>query len=270
MGDEDERREAHELMAKLGVDGDVGDVSDDDEDMDPEELLEKFRRTVTIFPDNCLDQLILGTSDLDKAVDDFEKLTGVRPAWVTSMNGLGTKSARVAFEECAYLEIIGPDPKQSLETDFKKALAALPAGEMTPIHYSVRFEKSKDLSLRREWKEKGLEYDQITMVAKDKGMPWFWDMYFIKGDGLVPFLTDWFAHDAIHASSKLPICGTIKSVSVSAPADHHVHKILDSPSNMDLSMGSGKLEFTISTKNGDHTFTSSDPHGNYVPRRRWH
>lgn len=179
MGDED--KEAQELMAKLGVNGDV-DVSDSDEEMDPEEMLEKFRRDVTISPDNCIDVVILGTSDLDKAVVDFETLTGVKPVWVTSMNGAGTKSARIAFEECAYLEIIGPDPKQP-ETPFQKALAGLPAGELVPCHYAVRMEKSKELPVRMEWKKMGLAYDQITMVAKDKGMPWMWDMYFMKGDG---------------------------------------------------------------------------------------
>ena len=182
MTDAAEAQEAQELMAKLGMDGEIEDDDDSVEVLDPEEVLEQYRREVTISPDNCVDQVILGTSDLDKAVDDFEKMTGVRPVWVTSMNGAGTKSARIGFEECAYLEIIGPDPKQE-DTPFSKALAELPAGEMVPIHYAVRLEKSKDLEVRREWSKMGLEYDQITMVAKDKGMPWLWDMYFIKGNG---------------------------------------------------------------------------------------
>ena len=130
------------------------------------------------------------------------------------MNGAGTKSARVAFEECAYLEIIGPDAKQT-ETPLKKAVSEIPEGELVPIHYAVRFEKAKELEVRMEWKKMGMEYvrrftvsdwrnlfllraealtfvnssmyvqlqDQITMVSKDKGMPWMWDMFFIKGDG---------------------------------------------------------------------------------------
>ena len=133
-------------------------------------------------PDNCVDQVILGTSDLDKAMDQFEAMTGVRPCIATSMNGAGTKSARVAFEECAYLEIIGPDAKQT-ETPLKKAVSEIPEGELVPIHYAVRFEKAKELEVRMEWKKMGMEYDQITMVSKDRGMPWLWDMFFIKGDG---------------------------------------------------------------------------------------
>lgn len=182
-----EEKEAQELMAKLGVDGDVPSDDESVEALDPEEVLEQYRREITISPDNCVDQVILGTSDLDKAVDDFEKMTGVRPVWVTSMNGAGTKSARIAFEECAYLEIIGPDAKQP-DTAFSMALAALPAGELVPCHYAIRLEKSKELDVRMEWKKIGLQYDQITMVAKDKGMPWLWDMYFMKGDGKIEML----------------------------------------------------------------------------------
>ena len=168
MGDDLNDAEAAELMAKLGVDGDV-EADESDEELDPEEILEQYRRDVDISPDNCIDTVILATSDLEKAVDDFEKLTGVKPVWVTSMNGLGTKSARIGFEECAYLEIIGPDPKQDKETPLREAVSKIPAGELVPLHYAVRWEKSKELEVRREWKAMGLEYDQITMVAKDKG-----------------------------------------------------------------------------------------------------
>jgi len=88
MGDED--KEAQQLMANMGM----GDVASDDEseEMDPEAMLEKFRREVDISPDNHLDQLIVGCSDLEKAVDKFEEMTGVRPMWVVSVNGTGTKA----------------------------------------------------------------------------------------------------------------------------------------------------------------------------------
>jgi hypothetical protein len=261
-----EDAEAKKLMTEMGLDGEVASDDESEGPMDPEEILEQFRRTVVIEPDNCIDQIVLGTSDVDKAVDDFEKLTGTRPVWVTSMNGAGTKSARVAFESCAYLEIIGPDPKQpDTSTEFSKALSKLSADEFTPVHYAVRLEKSGNLDVRNGWtKDTGLIFDQITMVAKDRGMPWLWDMYFFKGDGLHPFFTHW-KDDAMHASAKLPIVGKLEKVSVAAPADHAVHKLLESPQGVDLSTGSGKLEFTISSSKGSHTFSCSDPIGISFP-----
>ena len=81
----------------------------------------------------------------------------------------------------------------------------------------------------------------------------------------MPFLTDWSSHDSIHACSKLPIVGTLTGVTVSAPADHVVHKMLQSPKGVDLSVGSPKLEFTISTKNGSKSFSTSEPLGIQFP-----
>lgn len=262
MGDTEDA-EAQKLMAEMGL-GDVESDDDIEEEMDPEEILEKFRRDVAIEPDNAIDVIVLGTSDLEKAVEDFENMTGVKPVWVTSMNGAGTKSARVAFDSCAYIEIIGSDPKQP-DTSFSEALAKLPAGELVPVHYSVRLEKSGNMNTRMEWKKMGLDYDQITMVARDKGMPWLWDMYFFKGEnGLTPFFTHW-KDDMIHASSKLPIVGKLEKVEISAPDGHLVHKLLESPSGVNVNNGSEKLEFTISSSKGTHTFTSTDPIGISFP-----
>lgn len=83
--------------------------------------------------------------------------------------------------------------------------------------------------------------------------------------GITPFLTDWSTHDSMHASSKLPIVGTLTNVSVSAPDDHVVHKLLESPQGLNLSTGSPKLEFTIDTKNGSKTFSSTAPIGISFP-----
>jgi len=268
MGDDAaEAAEAQALMNKLGIDYDVaGDDDDEEEEMDPEEILEKFRRDIDIDPDNCLDQVILGTSNIEAGVAKFKEMSSVEPCIATKMRGSGVTTARCAFEECAFVEIIAPDPNQD-ENEFTKKLKAIPEGELVPIHYAVRSQEAKELEKRREWKDKhGMECDQITMVSKDRGMPWFWDMYIIKGDGLVPFLTDYAAHDSKHPCSKLPICGTLGKVTVSAPDDHCVHKLLKDAVNVNLSSGSPKLEFTIACKNGaSHTFSSSDPCGVSFP-----
>ena len=90
-------------------------------------------------------------------------------------------------------------------------------------------------------------------------------MYFFKGEGgLAPFFTFW-KEDMIHASSKLPIVGEFQNVTVSAPGDHCVHKLLESPSGVDVSTGGPKLEFTFSSPKGSHTFSTDDPIGVSFP-----
>jgi len=77
-----EEAEMRELLAKWEFENpeasDEDDGSVEEECMGYDDELEKYRREV--HPkDNALDHVVLGTSDLDQSVDDFEKMTGVRP-----------------------------------------------------------------------------------------------------------------------------------------------------------------------------------------------
>ena len=81
------------LRDAFRYEGDGNDDDDDAEVLDEDELLTKFRRTLVI-PDDSFDHVVLGTSDVERSIEDFEKMTGVRPVYVISLNGLGTKSAR--------------------------------------------------------------------------------------------------------------------------------------------------------------------------------
>jgi hypothetical protein len=86
--------EMKEMMSKWETENGVDDSDDDDdaEVLDGEDLT-KFHRTLFI-PDESFDHVVLGTSDVERSIEDFEQLTGVRPVYVISLNGLGTKSAR--------------------------------------------------------------------------------------------------------------------------------------------------------------------------------
>lgn len=77
MEESAEDREAKELLAQWGNDDSAAsdDASVDEPTGDYDDDLEKFRRDV--YPkDNELDHIVLATSDLELAMDNFEKLTG--------------------------------------------------------------------------------------------------------------------------------------------------------------------------------------------------
>jgi hypothetical protein len=249
-------------------DGDGSDSSDegsDDEPLTYDDMLEKFRRDINPG-DNEFDHFLLAVSDLDTACDDFEKLTGTRPVIVVSLNGMGTKSARVAFEQACFIEIIGPDPKQGYKHLGGK-LKDIPPGEFVPFHYAVR---SKDSPERKKtvWKELGLNCDKVTMVAKDRGMPWKWDMYVLEGHdggGMYPFFCDW--KDAHHASGRLPIMGEFGKLTITAPEDSSLHKVLEDIKNVSLETGSYKLEIEFTSSTGTHKFSSERPMGIVFPGR---
>jgi Glyoxalase-like domain len=238
--------------------------SDDDEPLGYDDMLEKFRRNVTVT-NNAFDHVVLGTSNLDQAVDDFEALTGVRPLMVVSHNGCGTKSARVAFEQCAFLELLGPDPKQP-STPLAEKLAMLPEGKLVPVHYAVRNNKSSDLK-KSTWSDMGFECDEVTMIAKDKGMPWKWSMYFLEGhddDGIIPFFVDW--GESHHAAGRLPIVGNLEDVVVRGPADNKLHQLLNGVDDINLEKGDEFFECSFTSSKGKHTFSSSSLIGISFPK----
>lgn len=269
-GPEADDAEMRDLMAKWESETQVEDVSDDDagsdddEPMSYDQMLEKYRRNVTVT-NNAFDHVVLGTSDLDRAVDDFEKLTGVRPLMVVSHNGCGTKSARVAFQQCAFLELLGPDPKQS-STLLATKLAKIPEGKFVPIHYAIRNTKSSDLK-KSTWADMGYECDEVTMIAKEKGQPWKWSMYFLEGhddDGLIPFFVDW--GKASHAAAKLPIVGKLDKVVVRGPSDNKLHQLLKGVDDVDVQSGDEFFECTFTSSKGKHTFSSSNLIGITFPK----
>jgi len=259
--------EAKELMEQWSKENDLTDGDTENDASGPlhyDEDLEKFRREI-YAADDKLDQIVLGTSDFDKAVDDFEKMTGVRPVMVVSLNGLGTKSARVAFDECCFLELIGPDPKQT-HRPLGDKLADIEPGKLVPLHYGVR-NKSASAMKDEEFKELGFECDEVTMVAHDQGMPWKWDLIFLQGHddgGLVPFYVNW--GDSHHAAGRLPIVGHSAKVSVKAPAGHSVHKLVEDVAGITTEEGDSFVEFTFQNDKGTHTFSGSSLKGISFPQ----
>lgn len=266
-----EDTQAKELLAKWdaeygdddSVETPTADVSSDCMGYDDE--LEKYRRTVNP-KDNELDHLTLGTSNLESAMEDFEKLTGVKPVMVVSLNGLGTKSARIAFESCAFIEIVAPDPKQTCTSALKESLEKIPQGKTVPIGYAIRHSQACEMKNDR-FKSLGFECDQVTMVAKDRGMPWKWDMVFLEGHndgGLVPYYVRW--GESHHAAGRLPIVGSLNSVTVRAPSSHKIHELLEDVSDVSVESGDAYFEFTFSNSKGTHKFSGSDLVGVTFPK----
>jgi hypothetical protein len=261
-----EDTEAQKLLAEWGLDGSVhsadGSVSIPDDDMmGYDDYLERFRRDVDPG-DKELDHIILGCSDLDAAAQQFEELTGVKPVMVVSLKGVGIQSARIAFEDCSFLEIVGPDPKQN-SMPMSQALSELEPGKLIPLHYAVR---DSEVQETKPWKEAGLDADRVTMVAVDRGVTWKWVMNILgKHDqgGLMPYFVDW--GDAHHAAGRLPVVGRLDRVTVQTSSGSPIHSLLEDVTGLNVTEGADLLEFTIVSEKGTHTFSSSSPLGLTFP-----
>jgi hypothetical protein len=91
--------------------------------------------TVRAEPDLGIDHLILGIGDLERGIEQFESRTGVRPVFGGVHPGRGTQNALVSLGEGQYLEILAPDPRQTVDAPVLQGLRTLDS--LTPVGWAA-------------------------------------------------------------------------------------------------------------------------------------
>jgi hypothetical protein len=74
-----------------------------------------------------LDHIMLAAPDLESALADFERRTGVRPSEGGQHPGQGSRNVLATLGNGCYLEIIGPDLSQDRSNNFGEVLSSLQA-----------------------------------------------------------------------------------------------------------------------------------------------
>lgn len=165
---------------------------------------------------SLLDHIILGSSDLDRGIAFVEEHTGVRAAFGGVHPGRGTRNALLSLGERRYLEIIAPDPKQSVRRSRFGSLKDL----VTPrlVGWAVHPDDSEALAERL--RQTNVSFGGPTDGSRQRpdGKILRWKTLDLKGDrsGLLPFFIEWSA-DSIHPSVDAPSGCRLVSFSVSAP-----------------------------------------------------
>ncbi|MFE0510964.1 VOC family protein [Streptomyces sp. NPDC058964] len=202
-----------------------------------------------------LDHLVLATPDLASTVAEFARRTGVTPAVGGAHPDLGTRNHLVSLGGGSYLEIIGPDPEQSLPggarpfgvggltgactvtwaispPDLDAAVAAARARGYDPGSPHPMSRRRPDGTLL-EWR----------LTGSDTAHP----------SGLVPFLIDWGS--SLHPSaSGLPVTPLVE-VTATAPDPDEIRVLLSAlDTELRLSEGPVGFSFTVETPNGLVTF----------------
>jgi hypothetical protein len=140
-----------------------------------------------------VDHLVYATPDLDRGVEEIEKLLGVRATPGGRHPGRGTRNALIKLGSTTYLEIIAPDPEQPAPE------APRPFGidgikESRLVAWAA---KGVDLErLRDEASRKGARLGEVTSGSRRRtdGILLSWrytDPRTVLGDGIVPFFIDW-------------------------------------------------------------------------------
>jgi hypothetical protein len=250
------------LLAEWGGDDPAPDDDDDDDDAD--DSSNASEREVQL-EDNVIDHIVLAAPDLEEAMEQFEKMTGIGAVVAGSINGLGIKCSRISFNDSSYIEIIAPDPKSS--GPIGQLLKSKGITELTPFHFAIR--SSKVETLKDEVKKFGYVPDHITMFGGHKdGTPMKWEMLYLYGHnmgGICPFFINWSNSD--HPCAKLPVVGKLKKFTIRAPENDPVHKLLTHVTikGFNVEVGKPKLSFQFSSPEGTIKFATSKAVGFKFP-----
>lgn len=140
-----------------------------------------------------VDHLVYATPDLNRGVEEIEKLVGVRATAGGQHPGLGTRNALIALGPTTYLEIIAPDPEQPRPEDPRPfGLDGLKESRLV-----AWFINSNDLErLRGEALRKGVHLGEVRSGSRRRpdGVQLLWqftDPSVLVADGIIPLYIDW-------------------------------------------------------------------------------
>ncbi len=166
-----------------------------------------------------IDHIVLAAPDLEQAKVEFARSCGVVPMDGGPHPGGGTHNALVSFGEACYLEIIAPDPRQSLAGTNGARLAPLAEPEL--LHWAIG---SSDLrAVAAQLASLGLACSPIRDMARiaPDGTRLEWQLMGLVGHelgGLAPFFIDW--RGSPNPATTAPVVGALESLQLGLPEQY--------------------------------------------------
>lgn len=140
-----------------------------------------------------VDHIVYATSDLNRGIEEIERLLGVRATAGGQHPGRGTRNALIALGPSTYLEIIAPDPEQPTPKEPRPfGLDKLKESKLV-----AWFVKSNDLErLRTDALGKGVRLGEVMSGTRRRPdgvlLSWrFTDPSVVVADGIVPLFINW-------------------------------------------------------------------------------
>lgn len=158
-----------------------------------------------------VDHLVYATPDLNRGIEEIEKLLGVRAPAGGQHPGRGTRNALVALGPTTYLEIIAPDPEQPPPKEPRPfGIDGLKESKLV-----AWFVSGRDLEqLRSEAVRKGVPLGEVRSGSRRRPdgvqLSWrFTDPSTLVADGVVPLFIDWgdSPHPALTAAKGTTLVG---------------------------------------------------------------
>lgn len=162
-----------------------------------------------------LDHILIGIDDLARGIDWVEHQTGVRAELGGVHPGRGTRNALLALGADCYLEIIAPDPDQSLPAWFPQILSLK---EPRLIAWAVHTSNLTALAQRAA--EAGFPIDGAHDGARSRpdGKILSWRLFHLRDDrgGLLPFFIEW-NRASVHPAQDAPLGCALEEFQLQSP-----------------------------------------------------
>ena len=163
-----------------------------------------------------IDHVIVGVADLEKGIADFERLTGVRAVVGGVHPGRGTRNALMSLGGGTYLEILAPDPAQSVDNDEIRELRTL--ARPTPLGWAVSADEERVIRLALKDAGRAISPPEPGSRAKPDGAVLRWVTFGYDGveNPLAPFFIIWMAPD-LHPARTSPGGCRLSRLSIETP-----------------------------------------------------
>src|SRR5687768_2894604 len=138
-----------------------------------------------------IDHFILGINELDRGVAEFERMTGVKPVTGGVHPGRGTRNALASLGNGRYIEVIAPDPKQTVSTPMVQELRALES--LRPIGWALGTQDLFALQARVQQREIEHSAIQPGSRALPDGSRLAWSTFGVMrpAHNWIPFFIRW-------------------------------------------------------------------------------
>jgi Glyoxalase-like domain len=196
-----------------------------------------------------VDHLVYATPDLNRGIDELERLTGIRATPGGQHPGVGTRNALMSLGPSTYLEIIGPDRDQPQPVS-PRSFGIDGLEESRLVTWAAN---SKDLEcLRSDAERKGVALGPITPGSRKRpdGILLSWRSMrptTAVADGIVPFFIDW--GQAPHPSQSAARGLSLIELRAEHPDSKKIEQMLKAL-ELDLRVNSGSRPALIAVING--------------------
>ena len=202
-----------------------------------------------------IDHVILGINDLQKGIEELERVTGVRAVFGGAHPGRGTQNALISLGGEHYLEILAPNPE---DRESKEPLAELQGlAALTPVGWAAR---ADDLpALQQTLRSRGIRTGEIRPGARNRPdgsrLAWKTLGFAPPASPLLPFFIEWDPGVA-HPSTTSPAGCRLTGFALEAPAPETLRETLRA-AGLQVEVREGKesrLRITLSCSRGNVEF----------------